>query len=95
MKLSKNFCWDTFQRAAMNRQLSFITDGWKYDIIYVADGYMMANKRRPNTADIITPMQIEALVTAEDINIANMVDGTPLIIEDGEYKPLPLRGKNK
>jgi len=52
MKLSKNFCWETFQRAAMNRELSFYTDGWIYDIIYVADGYMMTNKRRPDKADI-------------------------------------------
>jgi hypothetical protein len=85
MKLSKNFNWDTFQRAAKNRQSSFITDGWMYDIIYIwPDGYMIDNKRRPNPSDI---------TTEEYKDIANMADGTPLIInKDGEYKPLSKRG---
>tara|TARA_R100000655_G_scaffold64149_1_gene102668 strand:+ start:174 stop:422 length:249 start_codon:yes stop_codon:yes gene_type:complete len=82
MKLSKNFCWETFRRAAMNRESSFYTDGWMYDIIYVADGYMMANKRRPD-------------IPHTTYDISNMADGTPLIIEDGEYKPLHQRGENK
>lgn len=87
MKLSKNFCWETFQRAAMNRESSFITDGWMYDIIYIGhDGYMIDNKRRPSTADI---------TTEKHKDITNMADGTPLIIEDGNYKPLPQRGDNK
>ena len=85
MKLTKNFCWYTFQKAAMNRQDSFVTDGFKYDIIYVGhDGYMMANKRK---------------ATAEDITVEettqNHPDWTPLILEDGQYKPLPQRGQNK
>lgn len=85
MKLSKNFDWDTFQRAAKNRQSSFITDGWKYDIIYIGhDGYMIDNKRRPNPSDI---------TTEEYKDIANMADGTPLIInKNGQYKPLSKRG---
>jgi len=83
MKLSKNFCWHTFQKAAMNRESSFITDGFKYDIIYVADGYMMANKRRPNKAEI---------TTEEYKQIANMPDGTPLFFKDGQYKQLNQRG---
>jgi hypothetical protein len=84
MKLSKNFCWDIFQRAAKNRQSSFITDGWMYDIIYIGhDGYMIDNKRRPSKQD----------ATTDDFQqIADMPDGTPLYKQDEQYKPLPMRG---
>lgn len=80
MKLSKHFCWATFQKAAMEKKLSFITDGWMYDIVYIADGYMMANKRRPSKEDMTTE-QFE--------HIANVPDGTPLYFTDGLYKPVP------
>jgi len=85
MKLTKKFCWYTFQKAAMNRESSFYTDGWMYDIIYIGhDGYMIDNKRRPNKTDI----------TKEETT-QNHPDWTPLILEDGQYKPLPQRGQNK
>ena len=84
MKLSKNFCWHTFRTAAMNRETSFITDGWMYDIIYIGhDGYMMSNKRPPTKEDI---------TTEQDKHIANMPDGTPLFFKDGQYKQLVNRG---
>jgi hypothetical protein len=87
MKLSKNFCWDTFQRAAKNRQTSFYTDGWMYDIIYIGhDGYMIDNKRRPDTTDITNCNQFD---------IGNIPDGTPLYLKDEQYKPIPQRGHNK
>jgi len=118
MKLSKNFCWETFQRAAMNRQSSFITDGWMYDIIYIGhDGYMIDNKRRLKTTVLTKVSYVHTdnwtfeilntddgymlAISKEDIttekhkDITDMADGTPLIIEDGNYKPLPQRGKNK
>ncbi len=49
MKLSKNFCWTTFQTAAMHKVPSFYSDGFVYDIIYIAGDYMIANKRRLKT----------------------------------------------
>lgn len=82
MKLSKNFCWAIFQKAAKNKDPNFITDGWMYDIIYIGQGYMMANKRRPTKEDITTD---------SCGHIANMPDGTPLYFTDGLYKPLPKK----
>tara|TARA_R110000737_G_scaffold255930_2_gene264917 strand:- start:781 stop:1029 length:249 start_codon:yes stop_codon:yes gene_type:complete len=79
MKLTKNFCWDTFRTAAMNRESSFYNDGYMYDIIYIADSYMLDNKRRPYKEDI---------TTEQDKHIANMPDGTPLFFKDGQYKLL-------
>jgi hypothetical protein len=82
MKLSKNFSWNTFQKAVVKRQSTFVTDGYKYDIIYVADGAMMANKRR---------------ATAEDITeLQNVADWTPLYYntETGKYTPI-TEGQNK
>jgi hypothetical protein len=78
MKLSKNFSWHTFQTAVADRQSSFVTDGYKYDIIYVAGGAMMANKR-PSTADDITKQ-----------NIQNVADWTPLHYNKstGQYTPI-------
>jgi len=52
MKLSKNFCWHTFQTAAMHKVPSFYSDGFVYDIIYIAGDYMIANKRRLKTKAI-------------------------------------------
>jgi hypothetical protein len=51
MKLSKDFSWHRFQIAVQQRQSSFVTDGYKYDIIYVADGAMMTNKRPAKDED--------------------------------------------
>lgn len=84
MKLSKNFCWTIFQVAVKNRKSCFITDGWMYDIIYVGDGYMMANKRRPSKEDITTD---------EYEQLADLPDGTPLFMQDGQYKTLKTIGK--
>ena len=83
MKLSKNFCWYTFQKAAMSRKTSFYTDGWIYDILYKNDGYRITNKRPANKTDI---------VTKQDEHNANMPDGTPLYFTDGSYKPLSKKG---
>jgi len=52
MKLSKNFCWHTFQTAVMHKVPSFYSDGFVYDIIYIAGDYMIANKRRLKTKAI-------------------------------------------
>jgi len=53
MKLSKNFCWHTFQTAKATNKIScFYTDGWVYDILKIDDGYMLANKRRLKTKAI-------------------------------------------
>lgn len=85
MKLSKKFCWYTFQKAAMSRKTSFCTDDWIYDILYKNDCYRITNKRPANKTDI---------VTKQDEHNANMPDGTPLYFTDGSYKPL-LKKRNK
>ena len=117
MKLSKNLCWTTFQTAAMHKVPSFYSDGFVYDIIYIAGDYMIANKRRLKTTVLTKVSYVHTdkwtfeilntddgymlAISKEDIttekhkDITDMADGTPLIIEDGEYKPLPQRGKNK
>tara|TARA_B100000513_G_scaffold192048_1_gene117964 strand:- start:6237 stop:6533 length:297 start_codon:yes stop_codon:yes gene_type:complete len=83
MKLSKNFCWYSFQKAVMQRRLSFCTDGWIYDILYRNDGYRITNKRPADKTDI---------VTKQDEHNATMPDGTPLYFTDGSYKPLSKKG---
>lgn len=90
MKLSKNFCWTTFQRAVAKRQSSFVTDGYQYDLIYVADGAMITNKRRA-TAELITEY-----VTDADYFVAQLDDWTPLHYnkETKNYTPL-FRGQTK
>ena len=52
MKLTKGFCWDIFRRAAMNRDPSFCTDGYIYDIIYLADTYRITNKTIAHIEDL-------------------------------------------
>lgn len=84
MKLSKKFSWHTFSIAVAQRQSSFVTDGYKYDIIYVADGAMIANKRRATAEDI-----------TEYAPLQNVADWTPLYYntETGKYTPI-TEGKN-
>ena len=119
MKLSKNFCWATFQVAAKYKVPSFYTDGFVYDIIYIEGDYMIANKRRLKTtvlnkvSTVSTDTQMydilntddgymlskmkgkpnkENITTEEDKLLADLPDGTPLILENGQYKPLQKRG---
>jgi hypothetical protein len=83
MKLSKNFCWNTLQKAVKRKKRCFCTDGWKYDIVYTNDGYRITNKSRVYQIDI---------VTKQDEHNSILPDGTPLYFTDGSYKPLPIKG---